>query len=135
MSVNKRTQPVDDAKIVRTFTAMDCGGKCLLKVHVKDDVAVRIEGDDAGESPQLRACLRCRAYRQMLYHPDRLKFPMKRVGAKGEGKFERITWDEALDTVAGELKRVTGTYGNSAILLLGEGGGFMGALHNASGYY
>ena len=119
----------EHTEIVRTFAAMDCGGRCLLKVHVKDGLAVRTEGDDAEEPQQLRACLRCRAYRQLVYHPDRIKFPMKRVGAKGEGKFERISWDEALDTIAGELKRIKETYGNSAILVL-NGSGYQGALHN-----
>ena len=132
MSVPEGQQSGDGTRIVRTFTGMDCGGKCLLKVHVKDGVIVRIEGDDAEEPQQLRACLRCRAYRQVVYHPDRLKFPMKRVGAKGEGKFERISWDEALDTIAGELIRIKETYGNSAILMLG-GSGYQGALHSARG--
>jgi len=111
---------------------MDCGGKCLLQVHVKDDIVSRIEGDDAEEPEQLRACLRCRAYRQVVYHPDRLKYPMKRVGEKGEGKFERISWDEALDTIAAELKRIKVNYGNSAIFLL-TGSGYMGALHSTAG--
>ena len=49
-------------------------------------------------APQLRACVRGRAYLRRQYHPDRLLYPMKRVGKRGEGKFERISWDEALDT-------------------------------------
>jgi len=126
------SQSGDDTQIIRTYTCMDCGGKCPLKVHVKDGVVVHIEGDDAEEPEQLRACFRCRAYRQVLYHPDRLKYPMKRIGEKGEGKFERISWDEALDTTAAELKRVKETYGNSAIFLL-IGSGYMGALHGAAG--
>jgi anaerobic dimethyl sulfoxide reductase subunit A len=103
-------------KVVPTVCASHCGGSCLLKVHVKDGVITRIETDD-GEEPQLRACLRGRAYRQRVYAPDRLKYPMKRVGARGEGKFERISWDEALDKVAGELKRVRDTYGAASIVL------------------
>ncbi|MGM0572855.1 MAG: DMSO/selenate family reductase complex A subunit, partial [Bacteroidota bacterium] len=62
-------------------------------------------------------CIRGRAYRRRQYHPDRLKYPMKRTGKRGEGRFERISWDEALDMMAGELKRVKNTYGNSAILV------------------
>jgi hypothetical protein len=52
-----------------------------------------VEGDEGPEPEQLRTCLRCRAYRQMVHHPERLMFPQKRVGAKGEGKFKRISWD------------------------------------------
>jgi anaerobic dimethyl sulfoxide reductase subunit A len=97
----------------------NCGGKCLLKVHVKDGVITRIEGDDRPTDdvadPQLRPCVRGRAYRHRQYHPDRLKYPMKRIGKRGEGKFERITWDEALDTVASQMKRIKAEYGNSAL--------------------
>src|SRR3990170_546874 len=109
---------VSGEKVLTTGCVCNCGGSCLLKVHVKEKVIVRIETDD-GQEPQLRACLRCRAYRQRVYAPLRLKYPMKRTGERGEGKFERISWDEALDTVASELKRVRETYGAAAILLLG----------------
>jgi anaerobic dimethyl sulfoxide reductase subunit A len=99
----------------------NCGGRCLLKVHVRDGVIVRIESDegsaDAVDAPQLRACLRGRAYRQRQYHADRLKYPMKRKGARGDGAFERISWDDALDRVAAELKRVKQKYGNSALFV------------------
>lgn len=100
---------------------MHCGGKCLLKVHVKDGVLTRIETYE-GEDPQFRPCLRCRAYRQMLYSKERLLYPLKRVGNRGDGKFERVTWDVALDIVAGELKRVRETYGPAArVSLWGAG--------------
>jgi len=128
MRQSETSQLDSGTEVVRTATAFDCGGKCPLRVHVRDGMIVRIEGDDAPEPQQLRACLRCRAYRQLVHHPDRLKFPMRRTGARGEGKFERISWDEALDTVAEELIRVKKTYGNSAILFIG-GSGSQGALH------
>jgi len=105
-----------DEQVIMTTCASHCGGFCGLKVYVKDGVITRIETDD-GEEPQARACLKGRAYRQRVYHPDRLLYPMKRVGERGEGKFQRISWDEALDTVAGEIKRVRDTYGPQAILL------------------
>ena len=92
-------------KVVPSFCSSHCGGACLLRVHVKGGVITRVESDDDGEPP-FRACLRGRAYRQRVYHPDRLKYPMKRVGARGEGTFQRISWDEALNTVAGEIKRI-----------------------------
>jgi len=97
--------------------------------HVKDGVVTRVE-TDRGEEPQLRACLRGRAFRQKVYAADRLQFPLKRTGARGEGKFERISWDEALATVAGELKRIKETYGNSAIFYEGRGGS-RGSIHGA----
>jgi anaerobic dimethyl sulfoxide reductase subunit A len=92
-------------------------------------VITRIESDD-GDEPQLRACLRGRAYRQRVYAPDRLKYPMKRVGKRGEGKFERISWDEALDRVAGELKRIKKTYGCPAIFYVPYSGNSGTFLHS-----
>ena len=123
-----KTLPESGEEIVNTTCASHCGGTCVLRIHVKDGVITRIEGDD-GEEPQLRACARGRAYRQRVYDPDRLKFPMKRVGARGEGKFERVSWDEALDTVAKELIRVRDTYGPASILYL-AGAGDINQLHN-----
>ncbi|MCX8125563.1 MAG: molybdopterin-dependent oxidoreductase [Dehalococcoidia bacterium] len=90
-----------------------CGGACPLKVHVEGGRITRIETD-----PELRACLRGRAYRQRCYAPDRLRFPLKRTGNRGEGKFTRISWDEALDTVANQIKRVKEESGPEAILFL-----------------
>ncbi|MEE8470603.1 MAG: molybdopterin-dependent oxidoreductase [Dehalococcoidia bacterium] len=103
-------------QVTMTTCSSHCGGACGLKVYTKEDVITRIETDD-GEEPQARACLRGRAYRQRVYHPDRLLHPLKRAGERGEGRFQRISWDEALDTVAGEIKRVRDTYGPQAILL------------------
>jgi len=127
----KHATPSDNrVTIVPTGCCHDCGGRCVLKAHVKDGKIIRLETDN-GEEPQIRACLRGRAYRQRVYSPDRLKYPLRRVGERGEGRFERISWDEALDTVASELKRIKGTYGNSAILLAG-GSGNQGMLHGAN---
>jgi len=114
-------------KVEATACASHCGGSCLMRVHVKDGVIIRIETDD-GEEPQLRCCLRGRAYRQRVYAPDRIKYPLKRVGPRGKGEFARVCWDEALDLVAGELQRVKETYGPSAILLR-AGGGDVTLLH------
>jgi len=118
----------DGERIVRVgCPAHNCGGRCLLVVHVKDGVITHISTDDRPTDtvadPQLRACVRGRSYLHRQYHPDRLKFPLRRAGPRGEGKFEQISWDEALDTVAGEMQRVKETYGNSALFVpYGTGG-------------
>jgi anaerobic dimethyl sulfoxide reductase subunit A len=114
-------------EIFNTGCCHDCGGRCVLKAHVKDGKIIRIESD-TGEAPQIRACMRGRAYRQRLYSPDRLKYPLRRVGKKGEGKFERISWDEALDVVAARMQHVKETYGNASILMIASGGN-QGMLH------
>jgi len=121
-----------ETKIVRTTSAFDCGGRCPIRLHVRDGVIIRVEGDDtAGPDEQLRACLRCRAYRKHIHHPDRLKYPLKRVGPKGAGEFDRISWDEAYNTIVEKLKYVKEKYGNSSIFLA-SGGGYLAALHNGA---
>lgn len=122
-----------DLKIVKATATFDCGGRCPIRIHVRDNTIQRIEGDVGPADEQLRTCLRCRAYRKYVHHPDRLMYPQKRVAARGEGKFERISWDEALDTLAGQLKRVKETYGNSAIFLA-TGGGYQGGFHRAGSH-
>ncbi|MHC4687805.1 MAG: molybdopterin-dependent oxidoreductase, partial [Planctomycetota bacterium] len=129
MSHSSINQDQGNVNIVRATSAFDCGGRCPLKLYVKNNRIIRIEGDDAPEPEQLRTCLRCRAYRQYVHHPERLMYPQKRIGARGEGKFERISWDEALDTLAGELIRVKETYGNQGIFLA-TGGAYLASLHN-----
>ena len=110
-----------EEKFVYTSGSHNCGGRCLLKVQVRDGRVVGITNeDDQQDTPsyfQLRGCLRCRAYRDRLYHPDRLLYPLKRIGKRGEGKFEQITWSEALDYIADKTKQVMQTYGPEAIYL------------------
>jgi anaerobic dimethyl sulfoxide reductase subunit A len=109
-------------KIIRAgCPSHNCGGRCLLRISVQEGKIVRIETDDRPTDtiadPQLRACIRGRAYRKRQYHPDRLQDPLKRTGARGEGKFERVSWDEALEKMSAELKRVKAAYGNSALFV------------------
>ena len=119
---------VTEEKILISSCANDCGGKCVLKVHVKDGVIRRITTDD-GEEPQIRACAKGYLQHLRLYAPDRLKYPMKRAGERGEGRFKRISWDEALDTVAAELRRVKKEYGVKAILSANWCGCIISLLH------
>ena len=95
---------------------VNCGGNCIFQWHSQDGKVLYMESDNTGDADlQARACLRGRSMRRWLNSPDRLMHPMKRVGKRGEGKFEQISWDEAIDTIASELKRVIDTYGNDAI--------------------
>ena len=92
----------------------------MLVAHVQAGRIIRLDADDRPDSlaaPQLRACVRGRAYLRRQYHPDRLLSPLKRVGKRGEGKFAAIAWSEALDTVAGEMQRVKERYGSSALFV------------------
>lgn len=122
---------MEDGKtvIVPSGCCHDCGGRCVLRAHVRDGKIIRIETDN-GAQPQIRACLRGRAYRQRVYSADRLQYPLRRTGKRGEGDFERVSWDEALDEVASEITRIKERYGNPSILLAG-GAGNQGMLHGA----
>ena len=111
---------VDDLETMSwTACVINCGHRCPLRCFSKNGRVIRIETDNTipdGCTPrQLRACLKGRSMRQRIYSPDRLKYPMKRVGARGEGKFERISWDEALKTVAEKLEHTVKTYGNESL--------------------
>lgn len=102
-AVQQANQPED--KVVWGACSVNCGSRCALRLHVKDNEVYWVETDNTGHDVygdhQVRACLRGRSIRRRINHPDRLNYPMKRVGKRGEGKFERISWDEALDTIAG----------------------------------
>lgn len=110
-----------EAKLVWSSCNVNCGSRCPLRMHVVDGQIVRVEtdntgGDDLG-SQQIRACPRGRSIRQRIYSPDRLKYPMKRVGRRGAGEFKRISWEEAYDAIAASLKKTLEKYGNEAVYL------------------
>ena len=78
-------------RIVSTGCPHDCGGRCVLKAHVEDGKVVKIT---TVKDQELRACVRGLHNHKRVYHPDRLKYPLRRTGEKGEGQFERISWDK-----------------------------------------
>lgn len=112
----------------------NCGGqRCLLKANVVDGVVTKLKTDDTHpdsvDHPQIRACARGRSQQQQIFGVDRLKYPMKRKNwAPGGGKKElrgkdewvRISWDEALDIMVSEFKRIKDAYGNRGILEVGS---------------
>lgn len=112
----------NEEKIVWSACTVNCGSRCALRMHVKDDKITYVETDNTGTETynldhQVRACLRGRSMRRRVYNPDRLKYPMKRVGKRGEGKFKRISWDEALTEIAQSLQKNIQQYGNESIYL------------------
>ncbi|WP_299475898.1 molybdopterin-dependent oxidoreductase [uncultured Paracoccus sp.] len=132
----------DELETVVTSCAHNCGSRHMLVAHKKGDVIVRLStdngtyqgdayGTDTEEKPQLRACLRGRSYRSRLYSPERLLYPMKRVGARGEGKFKRISWDQALTEIAQRMTYLKTTYGPTALLDQSYAGASYGVLHKS----
>lgn len=102
--------------IVWSQCNVNCAGRCVFQWHTKEGKILYMETDNTGDTDlQARACLRGRNMRRWINSADRLMYPMKRVGKRGEGKFEQISWDEAIDTIADKLKEVIDTYGNEAV--------------------
>jgi len=121
-ALKQAAERTEGAAVIPALCDHNCWpGRCQIKAYVKDGVVVGITTDNEGaddlRNPQVRACVKGRSQRMRLYHPDRLKYPLKRVGERGEGKFERISWEEALDTIASEFKRIKNSYGNDAFYI------------------
>lgn len=93
----------------------NCRDACALIAEVKNGVMVDIKGDSAHPLTQGTACVKGHAYREYLYAPDRILYPMKRAGKKGEGKWERISWDEAFALTAEKFQHIIKNYGGEAI--------------------
>jgi anaerobic selenocysteine-containing dehydrogenase len=91
---------------VRATCPHDCPDTCALLVTVEDGVATEVKGDPDHPTTAGVLCTKVSRYVERTYHPDRLLHPLRRVGKKGEGKFERISWDEALDEIAARLKPI-----------------------------
>ena len=108
-------------KIVPSACGHDCGGSCPLSIYVREGRIVKIDARDV-RYPSLRPCTRGLLYHYRVYSPDRLKYPMKRQGKRGEGKFHRISWDQALDEVAEKIINIRDRYGAEAILNLAWSG-------------
>ena len=102
---------------VRTV-CRSCHGGCGVIAHVKDGKVIKVEGDPESPISHGTLCSKCLAITQLAYHPDRITYPMK----KGNNGWERISWDEALDTVIGKFKEVIKEYGPESIVI-GQGTG------------
>jgi anaerobic selenocysteine-containing dehydrogenase len=94
------------AEVVRTACPHDCPDTCAMLVTVEDGVATHIQGDPAMPFTEGTLCTKVAYYLERTYSPERLLHPLRRIGRKGEGKFVRITWDEALDEIATRLKSI-----------------------------
>ncbi len=94
---------------VRAACPHDCPDTCALLVTVENGVATEVKGDPEHPTTAGVLCTKVSRYTERTYSPDRLLYPLRRVGKKGEGKFERISWDEALDTIAARLQPLAAT--------------------------
>src|SRR5271157_1823619 len=97
--------------IRHSVCALDCPDACSVLVHVDNGVATRLRGNPDHPVTRGFLCGKVTRYLEREYSPQRLLYPQRRVGAKGEGRFERISWDEALDAIALRLKTVAAEFG------------------------
>lgn len=102
---------------VRTINMPNCTGSCGWNVIVKDGIVQRVEPpyDYPDDEYNPRGCMKGQTYHRRVYSPNRIKFPMKRIGARGAGLWKRITWDEAFDFIASEIKRISEKYGKETV--------------------
>ena len=143
--------PDGPEKMVLTAGVNDCGGRCVIKARTREGCVLEINTDQSMRDPKLLACVRGRSYRQTFFSANRLRYPLKRVGKRGEGKFKRITWEEAEDIIASEWSRISENYppesrfimmstGNQSVVrgdamaarLLNLNGGYLNQYHSYS---
>ena len=93
-------------RVVRSVCPHDCPDTCAMLVTVQAGVAVRVQGDPDHPPTHGALCTKVSRYTERSYNPDRVLTPLQRVGKKGEGRFEPVTWDAALDDIAARLKTI-----------------------------
>jgi anaerobic selenocysteine-containing dehydrogenase len=100
------------------WSAPGCHNGCQIILYTdKDGKLVKVEGDPNGPYNKGRLCMRCLALPEVVNHPDRIKYPMRRTGERGENKWERISWEEALDELTGKAKELQTKYGPNTVVV------------------
>ena len=130
MNISDRKLPEN---LIPVSCNRDCGGGCPLAAEMKDGRPVRIINNPLRPDKDIRGCSRgYRALDQAL-SADRLTSPLKRKGPRGSGGFEPVSWDQALDEIAGKLTALKSVYGPEALMVLAGSGACRGAVHTTSG--
>ena len=104
-------------KVVKSTCSM-CNRLCGVLVHVRDGKVIKVEGDPESPVNMGHLCIKGYAAVENLYHPGRLKYPLKRAGTRGEGKWQRISWDEALETIAAAMNSAKERYGAESVVFV-----------------
>jgi anaerobic selenocysteine-containing dehydrogenase len=106
----------------RSVCPHDCPSQCALSVTVEDGRVADVAGDPTHPFTQGVICGKVHDYAERLYAPTRVRTPLRRVGAKGEGRFEPVSWEAALEEIAHRWRRIIGEWGGEAILPYSYGG-------------
>src|SRR5689334_8184547 len=111
------SSPTPARRIVRAACPHDCPDTCAMLVTVENGRAIEIRGAPDHPTTAGTLCTKVARYLDRTYSPDRVRFPMRRVGAKGEGRFKRISWDEALEEIVERFREIASSAdGPQAIL-------------------
>jgi anaerobic selenocysteine-containing dehydrogenase len=121
-----------DTTVVRGACPHDCPDTCATLVTVREGTAVRIQGDPDHPFTRGFLCAKVNRYLERTYHPDRLTTPLRRVGAKGEGRFAPVSWEEALDDIAARLGAIARSDDGPQAILPYSYAGTMGLLQGSS---
>jgi len=124
MASPSKSEPIlgGPASVVETACPLDCPDSCTLAVTVQHGKIVTIDGAHRNPVTDGYICAKVRKFGERVYGPDRLKYPAVRIGRKGEGRFRRVSWDEALETVVREFDRARTDSGGASILPFSYGG-------------
>ena len=99
------------------YTPPGCHDSCGILFYTKDGKLEKVEGDPFQPYSGGKLCMRCLDLVEAVNHPDRLKYPLRRMGERGENKWERITWEEAYDEICKNVRSIWATHGPEAILI------------------
>jgi len=116
------------ATVVRNVCAHDCPDRCSILSRVVDGRLVEVGGDPEHPVTQGFLCRKMRRYPRWVHGPERLRYPLQRVGAKGSGRFRRLTWEQAIAAIAGRWRALVAEHGPQAILPF-YGSGNQGIVH------
>lgn len=106
-----------NSRIIKTFCFL-CWNECGIRVHVKDGEVVRVDGDAEDPSTKDRSCPRSIVAIDLHRHSNRLNYPSKSVGKRGEGKWERISWQQGLDEIAEKIRKIRDMHGPEAVAVI-----------------
>jgi len=103
-------------KTINSVCPKDCFGSCSLEVDVEKGKIIKVRGNRNSPVNQGRICIKGKNYINIVYSPERLLYPLQRIGKRGEGEFKRISWEQALDIIYKKLKNLRGQYGPESVL-------------------
>lgn len=124
LETRSRQQPkdADGEQIFSCMCVGNCQSRCRLYVHVRDGKVVKTSMAPFPDPRYNRICSRGLSHVQRIYDPNRIKYPMKRVGKRGEGKWQRISWEEAIDTIVTKFKGYQEEYGKQSVAFFSVSG-------------